>query len=179
MLLLTLLPNVLRKHDHSVLAAAVWRYWTRTRWGCVQPLGLQRLESWKQDGENSSEPVLSKSRFPHYCHSLWMLCDGCYLQTQSYWNQLWWMFHPIVLLGENGLCCVYLNRWALAAPLFTPPCSTPAAYDGIHVASSEEARCPDLLDSGRICLCGGGHGPRSAHAQAPAAAPPGIKSPGS
>lgn len=90
------------------------------------------------------------------------------------------MFHPIVLIGQNCLFfLIYFNRWNLASPLFTPPCSTPAAYDGVYVASSEEARCPDLLDSSGICLVGGGRGPRSAHAQTPTAAPPGIKSQGS
>lgn len=47
------------------------------------------------------------------------------------------------------------------------------------MASSEEARCPDLLDGGGICLSGGGHGPRPARARAPTAAPPGFKGQGS
>lgn len=97
------------------------------------------------------------------------------------------MSRPVVPTGQKGAFLfiylidvfIHLPRRPFASALFTPSCTTPAAHAGVNVASSEEARRPDLLDGGGICLFGGGRGPRSAHAQAPTAAPPGIESQGS
>lgn len=61
---------------------------------------------------------------------------------------------------------LHFFRWTLAFAIFTPPCPTCPAYDGFNVASFEKTRRIKLLESGRICLFGRGHGPRVTHVQA-------------
>lgn len=91
------------------------------------------------------------------------------------------MIHPDehILSFQLKTVIICFNRWQATSPLFTAACSTSTAYDGVYVESSEEARRPELLDFSRICLFGGGRGPRYAHGQAPTAAAPWIKSQGS
>lgn len=77
-------------------------------------------------------------------------------------NDLWFDSCVHLIKLSFKFASLFFRR-PITFAVFTPPRPTSPAHDGLYVAGSEETRRHELLESGRICLFGDGHGTRAAH----------------